>query len=182
MRPQGRFIAVVGPSGVGKDSVMTGLRAARPDLRLARRVITRPVDAGGEDHVAETEDGFARRETAGEFVLSWGAHGLFYGIPVQVRDDLAAGHDVMANLSRGALAQAAERLAPVVILSLSARPETLAARLAGRGRESAADIRDRLARAAAGMPAGMPVIGLANDGPIGETVAAALAALYPASA
>ena len=28
----GRFIAVVGPSGVGKDSVMAGLCAARPDL------------------------------------------------------------------------------------------------------------------------------------------------------
>ncbi|MGB0905008.1 MAG: phosphonate metabolism protein/1,5-bisphosphokinase (PRPP-forming) PhnN, partial [Mangrovicoccus sp.] len=37
----GRFIAVVGPSGVGKDSVMAGLMERRPDLLLAKRVITR---------------------------------------------------------------------------------------------------------------------------------------------
>ena len=45
----GRFIAVVGPSGVGKDSVMQGMAARDPRIVLARRVITRPSDAGGED-------------------------------------------------------------------------------------------------------------------------------------
>ncbi|MEM6634576.1 MAG: hypothetical protein AAF667_01675 [Pseudomonadota bacterium] len=34
---QGRLIAVVGPSGVGKDSVMAGIKAAVPELHLVRR-------------------------------------------------------------------------------------------------------------------------------------------------
>ncbi|MFC6760861.1 hypothetical protein ACFQFQ_17395 [Sulfitobacter porphyrae] len=37
----GRFIAVVGPSGVGKDSVMAGMVARARDLVAVRRVITR---------------------------------------------------------------------------------------------------------------------------------------------
>ena len=42
-------IGVVGPSGVGKDTVMHALAAAQPGIKLARRVITRPVEAGGEE-------------------------------------------------------------------------------------------------------------------------------------
>lgn len=179
---RGRFIAVVGPSGVGKDSVIAALCAARPGIVRARRVITRPADAGGEDHVAATPADFAARTAAGAFVLTWTAHGLSYGIPLGVTDALAAGRDVIANLSRAALPQAAARLSPVVVLALSARPETLAARLAGRGRESAAGIRARLDRDGADLPEGLPVIRIANDGPIDGAVAAALDALYPVKA
>ncbi len=38
--------AIVGPSGAGKDTLIRGALAARPDLRLIRRVITRPTEAG----------------------------------------------------------------------------------------------------------------------------------------
>lgn len=179
---RGRFIAVVGPSGVGKDSVIAALCAACPDLHPVRRVITRPAEAGGEDHLAVTPAVFAAQEAAGQFVLSWGAHGLRYAIPASVRADLAAGRDVIANLSRGVLHAAAERLAPVVVLALTARPEVLAARLAGRGRESAADIAARLARDGADLPGDMAVIRIANDGPLQQTVAAARDALYPVNA
>jgi ribose 1,5-bisphosphokinase len=50
------IFAVVGPSGAGKDLLIQGALAARPDLRLVRRVITRPADSGAEDHEAATED------------------------------------------------------------------------------------------------------------------------------
>ncbi len=35
------IFAIVGPSGAGKDTLIRGVLAARPDLRLVRRVITR---------------------------------------------------------------------------------------------------------------------------------------------
>ncbi len=41
-------IAVVGPSGVGKDSVMDALVARVPGIRRVRRVITRPEGEEGE--------------------------------------------------------------------------------------------------------------------------------------
>ena len=44
---KGPVIAVVGPSGVGKDSLMEALRQADPSIKLMRRVITRAPEAGG---------------------------------------------------------------------------------------------------------------------------------------
>ena len=42
------IFAIVGPSGAGKDTLIEGALKQRPDLRLIRRVITRPTGAGGE--------------------------------------------------------------------------------------------------------------------------------------
>lgn len=175
----GRLIAVVGPSGVGKDSVIAGLVMARPGLLAVRRVITRDADLGGEDFEAVTVAEFDDRARQGGFVLDWQAHGLRYGIPATVREDLAQGRDVLANLSRGVLGQAQARLNRVVALQITARAATLAARLGARGREAGADLAERLNRPAPALPAGLAVITLANDGALADTVAAALAALYP---
>ena len=178
---QGRFIAVVGPSGVGKDAVMEGLAAARPDLMRVRRVITRPSDAGGEAFDGIDAAGFARMRTAGMFALDWQAHGLSYGIPASVQETMTAGRDALANLSRGMVGRAAEVFGPgrVHVLAVTARPEILAERLAERGRESAAEIAARLARAAPLMPVGLRVTEIDNSGPLEDSIAAALSALYP---
>ena len=173
------MIAVVGPSGVGKDSVMRALAAARPGLRCVRRVITRPPDGGTEDFESVDEVEFARRMAAGGFVLHWRAHGLSYGVPGDLCGDLAAGHDLLVNLSRGVLGQAARVFPGMVILCLSAPPAVLAARLRGRARETEADITARLARDGAVLPPGVPVVDLCNDGALVDTVARALAGLYP---
>lgn len=176
----GRLIAVVGPSGVGKDSVMRALVAARTGLRCVRRVITRPADPGSEDFDPVDEIEFARRMAAGAFVLHWRAHGLSYGVPATLTGDLAAGRDMLVNLSRGVLAEAARQFPGMVILRLSASPDVLATRLQGRGREAAADIAVRLARGGADMPQGVPVVDVCNDGTLAEAVAQALSGLHPA--
>jgi len=175
----GRLIAVVGPSGVGKDSVMRGLAETRPGLHLLRRVITRPPEDPTEDFEAVDEVEFARRMAAGAFVLHWRAHGLSYGVPASLHDDLAAGRDMLVNLSRGVLCQAARAFPAMVVLRLSAPPSVLAARLHGRGREHAGDIAARLARDADAMPAGVPVVDICNEGPLRDTVSRAVAVLYP---
>jgi ribose 1,5-bisphosphokinase len=175
----GRFIAVVGPSGVGKDSVMEGLAETLPDLFLARRAITRPGEAGGEDFDGISEAAFLRLEAEGAFALSWAAHGLHYGIPIAVEMALAEGRDVLANLSRGVLTEAKLRFARFEVLSLTASPQVLAARLRGRGRETEEEITARLARAERALPDHIAAIKIDNSGPLKQTVAQALAALYP---
>lgn len=178
----GRLIGVVGPSGVGKDSVMVALARAEPRLGVVRRVITRPAAAGGEDFEGVTEAEFTVRKEAGAFVLHWQAHGLHYGVPATIRGELAAGRDLLVNLSRAVLREAAETFPGFLVLSLTASKEVLAQRLAGRGRESAEDIAKRLSRADFALPDGLPVVTLSNDGALADTVARARAALYPASA
>ncbi|MDR9395395.1 MAG: phosphonate metabolism protein/1,5-bisphosphokinase (PRPP-forming) PhnN [Roseovarius sp.] len=175
---QGRFIAVVGPSGVGKDSVMAALAAAHPGLHRVRRVITRAPDAGGEDFEGVSRADFAARREAGEFALWWEAHGMLYGIPASVRRHLALGEDVLANLSRKALVRASEVFDRLQVLHVTAGPEVLAGRLAARGRETPEDIRARLARQAP-VPEGLPVTDVDNGGSLSDSVRAALTALYP---
>ena len=178
----GRFIAICGPSGVGKDSVMEALVAADPRFVLARRVITRPGDAGGEafDGVDATE--FAVREVAGEFALHWPAHGMMYAIPKAVDGDLAAGKDVLANLSRAALPEAMARFERVEVILLTTNRAALAARLAARGRESAQEIEKRLDRADFAMPEGIAHHVIDNSAALEQTVKTVLARLYPVRA
>jgi ribose 1,5-bisphosphokinase len=172
------LVGVVGPSGAGKDTLMVGARAALEDdprFHFVRRCITRPAEAGGEDHMALTQAEFLARAAAGGFALAWGAHGLRYGIPADIAAYLRAGRVVVANLSRTVLAEAAARF-PLMVLEITAPIPVLAARLAARGRESAADIAARLARAAA-LPAGLRVTQVMNDGPVENGTEAVLAAL-----
>ncbi|QCO57696.1 phosphonate metabolism protein/1,5-bisphosphokinase (PRPP-forming) PhnN (plasmid) [Pseudorhodobacter turbinis] len=173
----GRLIAVVGPSGVGKDSIMAAL--ASPQMPLVRRAITRAPGLGGEDYDAMTPADFAKATEAGAFCLHWSAHGLQYGIPAQVRRDVEAGADRIVNLSRGALGEAAKIFARLVVLHITASPETLAQRLKHRGREDTGDIAKRLASAQKPLPAGLNVIEIVNDGPLEAAVAKARAALQP---
>ncbi|SPJ24177.1 phosphonate metabolism protein/1,5-bisphosphokinase (PRPP-forming) PhnN [Palleronia abyssalis] len=176
----GRLIAVVGPSGVGKDSFMAGLRDAIPDLNVVRRVITRAPDLGGEDYDAVTVDQFDEMVANGDFAVHWGAHGLYYGIPDAVRTRLAEGADCLVNFSRHSLTDAAEIFPRLTVLNITATPETLMRRLIARGREPEEEIARRLARAEKPLPQGLDVIHLSNDGPLNQTVARATALLQPA--
>ncbi|MBC7180357.1 MAG: phosphonate metabolism protein/1,5-bisphosphokinase (PRPP-forming) PhnN [Roseovarius sp.] len=177
----GRLIAVVGPSGVGKDSVMHGLADAMPNLHLVRRVITRAPDLDGENYDAVTETQFQDMADNGAFAVHWGAHGLFYGIPQTVRYRVNKGTDCLANFSRKALQAGADAFPDILVLNITARPETLAARLAARGRESETEIAKRLAVAEKPLPEGLDVITLSNDGPLDQTIARAVAQLQPLS-
>ena len=178
----GRLIAVVGPSGVGKDTVMEAMAEAEPRLGLVRRVITRPSAAGGEVFEGVNVADFEARLAQGEFALHWGAHGLFYGVPTEVDADLATGRDMLVNLSRSVLVEAASHFPGFVAIALTATSEVLAERLAARGRENADEIQRRLARAGSGLPEGVAAISIDNSGTLDSTVQTALSALYPVRA
>jgi phosphonate metabolism protein PhnN/1,5-bisphosphokinase (PRPP-forming) len=176
------LVVVVGASGAGKDTLMERARAelaGDPAFRFVRREITRPAGAGGEDHTEVSPAVFDARRAAGGYALSWEAHGLGYGIPADIAEDLAAGRVVVANISRARIAEAGERF-PTMVLEITAPAEVLAARLAARGRETAADIAARLAREVA-LPAGVAVVRVVNDGTPQDGAAAVVAALRGAA-
>ena len=175
----GRVFALVGPSGAGKDTLLAGARAVLPELCLVRRVITRAADAGGEDYEAVSEAEFDRRAALGEFALQWGAHGLRYGIPLAGLLPRRRGRDVIFNGSRGALAQAMAAIPDLIVLQVTVPPDVLAARLATRGRETAAEIAARIARADTALPPGLACIEIANDTTPEAGIARLVAALQP---
>lgn len=176
----GRLVLVVGPSGVGKDSVIDGARAALAGddaIVFPHRVITRAPDLGGEDYIAASEQNFAAMQARGDFALSWAAHDLHYGIPRQIEADLAAGKQVVINVSRAVIDQARSQYPGLLVVLITASPDVLRRRLVARGRESAADIEERLARAGAFTLSGSDVVVLNNDGTLAEIVARFVALL-----
>ena len=170
---EGLFVAIVGPSGAGKDALIRGLGARLGEadgVFTVRRVVTRPADSF-EDHdtLAESEFLLARRR--GLFALSWAAHGLHYGVPRDVDARVASGCVVVCNISRAVVAEVRARYARSLVVLVTARPETLAARLAARGREEIEARRERLDRAFASETAFEPDATIFNDGALDEAVA-----------
>ncbi len=162
----GVFFLVVGASGVGKDTLLEGARSAlAADLRFvfAQRTITRPADAGGEAHLAVTDEEFDKSQKAGGFLLYWSAHNLHYGLPLALADDIAAGRHVVANGSRATIAELAARVPELVVIEVTAPPDLIAARLQGRGRESESAVTARLRRKTPRFPAGTEVVRVVND-------------------
>lgn len=92
---------------------------------------------------------------------------------------------MLFNGSRAALGQAVAVFPGLHVVLVTAPAEVLARRLAGRGRETRADIEARLARAGDGLPATLPpglkVHRIGNDGPPETGIARLLAVLQPVS-
>ena len=86
-----------------------------------------------------------------------------------------------SHVDDNTLTQAAEIFPHLVVLNITAKPETLAHRLAARARETEEEISKRLAQANKPLPAGLRVINLANDGPLSQSIARGAALLQPVS-
>lgn len=146
----GQLFYVVGPSGAGKDSLMSYARtriAGAAPVFFAHRYITRPADAGGENHVAVSRGEFALMKSLGLFVLDWESHGLSYGLGREIDHWLARGVNVVMNGSRAYLPEASRRYPELCVVLVEVSAEALRSRLEARGRESAVEIERRIARA-----------------------------------
>lgn len=172
------LIYVVGPSGAGKDSLLAWLGSHWPgpgQMCVARRTITRPVQAGGEAHEPVTEAEFDGLLASGCFALHWAANGLAYGIR---HEELAqpAGSCVCVNGSRAHLADALAQWPGLRVLHVTAPVDVLAQRLQARGREAAAQMASRLVRSPP-LPAidSANLCQVCNDGPLDKAGNQALA-------
>ncbi|WP_170465817.1 phosphonate metabolism protein/1,5-bisphosphokinase (PRPP-forming) PhnN [Ruegeria arenilitoris] len=173
-------IAVVGPSGVGKDSVMEALVARVPGIHRVRRVITRPEGEEGEDFDRVSVETFEQMALDGAFALHWTAHGLQYGVPVDIEELRRTADAVLVNLSRSVLRRAQDVFGDLIVISLTADPKVLAQRLSARGRESANEQARRLGRGSLPLSDGLNrVIEVDNSGALDATIDAILAALQP---
>ena len=162
----GRLILVVGPSGAGKDRLISAAKsqlAADHGFHFTRREVTRPANAGSEDHIAVSEGEFQEGRDNGRYFLSWRAHGLGYGIPSDISVRLLAGVDVVANVSRSVISDAMALYPRTQVALITAPNDVLAERLSVRGREAEGDIERRLECSNKPLP-GEPMATIVNDG------------------
>jgi guanylate kinase len=146
------LVIVSGPSGVGKDTVITALRAmpAEPERHFVVTCTTRPrrtYEVDGEHYHFLDRATFEERQAAGGFLESNNVHGHWYGTPRnEVREALAAGHDVILKIDVQGAAAVKQKV-PDALLVFLVPPslEDLFSRLRNRATETAdeLDIRQR---------------------------------------
>jgi ribose 1,5-bisphosphokinase len=161
----GRLILVVGPSGAGKDTLLGLARAACAEDRsvvFPRRVVTRQASAF-EDNEQVSFEMFRQAQACGAFAVHWVAHGHGYGLTRAIDDELRAGCTVVANVSRTVIDAVRRAYANVTVISITAPPEILGARLAARARDSDGQIGQRLDRLV-NDPAAVPDLTIVNVG------------------
>lgn len=171
---KGHLVLVVGPSGAGKDAVVTGARAAlgaEDKVVFPRRFVTRLSNPDAEDHVSMTEMEFAVAVADGAFALWWRAHGNFYGIGRFIESHLDSGTTVVVNCSRASVTDARDRFADVTVIEITAPEDVLVRRIVARGRETPEQARERVLRKVPDYPPGVRVERIVNDGSLEEAVA-----------
>tara|TARA_E500000075_G_C6961887_1_gene305669 strand:- start:467 stop:1030 length:564 start_codon:yes stop_codon:yes gene_type:complete len=177
---KGLFLAVVGPSGSGKDTIIEALCKQLPNIKRVKRYITREQQkAGGEDSYNIDFDTFRKLERDGGFAFSWSAHHLKYGLPITIFDEINAGTILIANISRSILDQLSDKFEYYEIILITASDKILAERLEKRGRESKAQIEERLARSSFTIPNGISPLIIRNETTVEDAVSKIIASIYP---
>ena len=117
------------------------------NCEVVRRVITRSAESVGEDAIGVSRmKNSSAAKTKVTSRCTWHANDLDYGIPIQIDQWLKEGRHVLVNGSRGHLAEALQRYPTLMPVLLTVKEEVLRERLLRRGRESLAEIEERLRR------------------------------------
>lgn len=172
----GRLVLVVGPSGAGKDTLIGLAQAAcvgESSIVFPQRVVTREASSF-ENNEAVSPMLFGQMLAHGNFAFQWEAHGLRYGVPSSIVEDVRAGGTIVVNASRTIIDSARRSYANVTVVSVTAPPDVLAERLAARARPSDGRIDDRLRRA---VVAAVPDVIINNVGPAEDHAAELLRAI-----
>lgn len=155
---RGELVAVAGPSGVGKSTIVRRAVELRPTLWLSVSATTRkprPGEVAGVDYEFLSEVDFADLRTQGGFLESAEFADNCYGTPRKpVIDRLAAGTTVLLEIDVQGVRQvrASEPSCSTVFIRAPSM-EVLRSRLLARGTEDEASLARRVAAAETEMAA-----------------------------
>jgi guanylate kinase len=144
-----RVFVITGPSGVGKGTLIRGLRERMPELELSVSATTRAPRPGEHDAVDYhflAADEFERRVAAGEFVEHATYSGNRYGtLRSELERRLNAGAPVVLEIEVEGARQVRKAM-PDAVQVFIAPPsvDALRARLIGRGTDHPEQIDERL--------------------------------------
>jgi guanylate kinase len=144
-----RVFVITGPSGVGKGTLIRGLRERSPDLYLSVSATTRqprPGERDGVDYHFLTREEFDRRVADGEFIEHADYAGRSYGtLRSEVEDRLRDGVPVVLEIEvQGARQVRATMPEAVQVFIAPPSLEALRGRLIGRGTDDPAEVERRL--------------------------------------
>jgi guanylate kinase len=146
------LVVISGPSGVGKDSVLRGLKEQGLPFRFVPTMNTRPkrseeVDGVDYHFVATAE--FVTLLEQGELLEHAVVYGDYKGIPKKpIREALQSGQDVVLRVDVQGAATVKRLIPEAVCIFLTAlNEEELVARLSKRRTESPESLRIRIATA-----------------------------------
>ena len=144
-----RVFVITGPSGVGKGTLIRGLRERVPELELAVSATTRPPRPGevdGVDYVFLDHAEFERRVQAGEFVEHARYSGNRYGtLRSELERRMAAGLPVVLEIEVQGARQVRAAMPEAVQVFIAPPAEAaLRTRLVTRGTDSPDAVAARL--------------------------------------
>ncbi len=150
--PQPLLIVISGPSGVGKDSVLDGLKKSPLPLHFIVTATTRPrraEEVDGVDYFFVSKDEFARMIDQEELIEYAIVYNDYKGIPKQqVRQALGSGQDVVMRLDVQGAASVRKLAAEAVLIFLTTESEeALVRRLKARHSETPENLNLRIATA-----------------------------------
>ena len=150
--PQPLLIVISGPSGVGKDSVVQGLKECGLPVHFVVTATTRPRrenEIHGKDYFFVSKDEFAHMIETQELIEYAIVYNDYKGIPKQqVRDALASGKDVVMRLDVQGAATVRKLAPQAVLIFLTTRSEDeLVNRLKARKTEKPEELSLRIATA-----------------------------------
>ena len=149
MNPRGNLFVITGPSGSGKDEVISILRGGGLQFRMATTAVTReprPGERSGVNHYFLTPAEFERWEAEGKLLESAEVYGRRYGTPRQeVEGPVNSGQDVVLRVDVQGARSVKEKL-PDAVLIFIAPPsaEEMRKRLESRATEAGPEIDDRI--------------------------------------
>ncbi|MFL5824216.1 MAG: guanylate kinase [Solirubrobacteraceae bacterium] len=144
-----RVFVITGPSGVGKGTVIRGLRERLPELELTVSATTRrprPGEHDGVDYHFLTPEEFEAHVAAGDFLEHAEYSGHRYGtLRSEVDRRLASGTPVVLEIEVQGARQVRQAM-PESVAVFIAPPsmEALRTRLIGRGTDSPEQVQARL--------------------------------------
>ena len=146
----GTLVLVVGNSGSGKDSIISGVAKKFPsnlkEIHLTQRYITRP-SSETEDNISITPKIFKEMSLQKKFALEWHIYDLDYGVPIDIDNWLKKGHPVIVNVSRTIVKKARSTYRNILVVFIKVPFEITFQRIKERGRESGKLLQERIQRA-----------------------------------
>jgi guanylate kinase len=144
-----KVFVITGPSGVGKGTLIRGLRERIPELELSVSATTRkprPGESDGVDYHFLTPEEFERRVADNEFVEHATYSGNRYGtLRAELNRRLNDGRPVVLEIEVQGARQVREAM-PEAVQVFIAPPsaDALRARLVGRGTDAADQVDERM--------------------------------------